>query len=273
MDTNTPESDPPADRIQALARGLRVLECVHAAGHPISVKEIAAGVGLRLATTYHLVNTLLYDGYLRRNDDRLLEPGRLPGRPEPQSTAVVRRALGRAAYAIDDVAVLARRAGAETRVAATAEVPGAACAGHYPPNAAGLSHLLAVGRVILAHETHGHAEHATELTRRLASERHEVFDEAELRDSLVEVAQRGHCTLVGDGDACVAAPIFDADRTVFGAIAVVVVPRRLHRAHDRLVAVTTTAAREITAALGGARPRPDDPAGSPSRRLPGPLEI
>jgi IclR family acetate operon transcriptional repressor len=257
MDTNTPEPDPPSDRIQALARGLRVLECVHAAGRPISVKEIAAGVGLRLATTYHLVNTLLYDGYLERNGDRLLEPGRLLGRPEPQNTAVVRRALGRAAYAIDDVAVLARLAGAETRVAATAEVPGATCAGHYPPNAAGLSHLLAVGRVILAHQTHGDAEQAIELTRRLASERDEVFDETELRDSLAEVAELGHCTLVGDGDACVAAPIFDADHAVFGAVAVVVVPRRMHRAHGHLVSVTTTAAREITAALRDGQPHAD----------------
>jgi len=257
MDTQTPEPDPPSDRIQALARGLRVLECVHAAGRPISVKEIAAVVGLRLATTYHLVNTLLYDGYLERNGDRLLEPGRLPGRPEPQNTAVVRRALGRAAYAIDDVAVLARLAGAETRVAATAEVPGATCGGHYPPNAAGLSHLLAVGRVILAHQTRDDAEDAIALTRRVASERDEVFDEAELRDSLAEVAQCGHCTLVGDGDACVAAPIFDGDHAVFGAIAVVVAPRRMHRAHDHLVAVTTTAAREITAALRCGQPQRD----------------
>jgi DNA-binding IclR family transcriptional regulator len=240
--------DAPADRIQALSRGLKVLEYVHAVGRPVGVKEIAAAVGLRLGTTYHLVNTLLHDGYLERNGDRLLRPGRSPGGGD-RGAIGVQRALGRAAYAVDDVAVMARLAGAETRVTAAAEVPGAESGGHYAPDSAGLSHMLAVGRVIIAHQSPEVAEQTIELTRRVASMRGELFDEAELRDSLKATSERSFCALVGEGDACVGAPIFNSDGSVFGAVAVVVPPRRLQRVLDQLVHTATTAAREIGAAL------------------------
>jgi IclR family transcriptional regulator, acetate operon repressor len=239
----------PADRIQSLSRGLRVLEYVHAAGRPVGVKEVAAGLELHLATTYHLVNTLLHEGYLVRDGRRLLRPGRLPGNSDRHDTLPLQRALGRAAYAVDDVAVLARLAGAETRVTAAAEVPGAACGGHYAPDAADLSHLLAVGRVILAFQAPDIAEQTIELTRRVAAERCELFDEAELRDSLGATAERGFCALVGEGDACVGVPVFSRDGEVLNAVAVVVPPRRLQRALDQLVATATVAAREISRAL------------------------
>ena len=74
-----PGESPPGDRIQSLSRGLRILEFVHTAERPVGIKEVAFGVGLQLPTAYHLVNTLLYDGYLERDDARLLRPGRLPG--------------------------------------------------------------------------------------------------------------------------------------------------------------------------------------------------
>jgi IclR family acetate operon transcriptional repressor len=251
--TTAPSSEAPSDRIQALARGLQILEYVHAAGRPVGVKEIAAGVDLHLATTYHLVNTLLYDGYLVRNGSRLLKPGRLPGSAERSGAVGVQRALGRAAYAVADVAVLARLAGAETRVTAAAEVPGAACAGHYAPDSVGLSHLLAVGRVILAYQPPDVADETIELTRRVAAILGELFDEAELRHSLQATAEQRYCAVVGEGDACVGAPVFNGDGAVFGAVAVVVPPRRLHRTLDHLVAAASVAAREIATALNAAQ--------------------
>lgn len=244
-----PGDEVPSDRIQALSRGLQVLEYVHGADRPVGVKQIAAGVGLHLATTYRLVNTLVYGGYLVRHGDRLLTLGRLPGKLTGYAAAPIQRALGRGAYAVDDVAVLARLSGATTSVKATAEVPGASCARHYSSGTAGLSHLLAVGRVILAHQDAAVIEATIELTRRVASSRGELFDEGELRNSLCETLERRYCALYGEGDACVAAPVFSRSGSPFGAVAVVVQPRRLHHALDYLVAAASMAAREITMAL------------------------
>jgi DNA-binding IclR family transcriptional regulator len=174
----------------------------------------------------------------------------------------VQRALGRAAFAVDDVAVMARLAGAETRVIATAEVPGAPCSGHYDRDATGLSHTLAVGRVILAHQPSEVAEEMIDLTRRTACARGDLFNEAELRDSLQATAERRFCVVVGEGDACVGAPVLGRDGSVHGAVAVVVEPRRLHRGLDRLVTAASAAAREISTALDSAAPSAGAPATS-----------
>jgi DNA-binding IclR family transcriptional regulator len=244
----------PADQIQGLSRGLRVLEQVHAAGRPVAVKEIAAAAGLNLSTVYHLVNTLLHEGYLVRTGDRLLVPGRVPGQGGGARAAGVQRALGRAAYAVDEVAVLARLDGVHTRVTATAEVPQAACAGHYRPQAACLSHLVAVGRVLIAYQPAEPAERLIELTARAAAVRGEVFDQGELRDDLQTTVDRGFCTLIGDGDACLAVPVTDGGEHAVAAVAVVIPPRRLRRELDRLVAVSSLAARELAAVLDLACP-------------------
>ena len=59
----------PTDLIQSVSRALRVLEQVTQADHPMPVKAIARRCGLNLSTTYHLMRTLCYEGYLVRQAD------------------------------------------------------------------------------------------------------------------------------------------------------------------------------------------------------------
>ena len=59
----------PTDLIQSVSRALRVLEQVTQADHPMPVKAIARRCGLNLSTTYHLMRTLCYEGYLVREAD------------------------------------------------------------------------------------------------------------------------------------------------------------------------------------------------------------
>ncbi|MEV0618616.1 helix-turn-helix domain-containing protein [Nonomuraea sp. NPDC050404] len=59
----------PSDLIRSVSRALRVLEEVSRADRPLSVKVIARRCGLNLSTSYHLVRTLSYEGYLRRRTD------------------------------------------------------------------------------------------------------------------------------------------------------------------------------------------------------------
>lgn len=59
-------SGEPTGLIQSVSRALRIIEQVSAAPRPVPVKVIARRCDLRLATAYHLVRTLSYEGYLVR---------------------------------------------------------------------------------------------------------------------------------------------------------------------------------------------------------------
>lgn len=58
----------PRDFVQSVGRALRILEVV-SVGPPLTVKAIARRSALNLSTTYHLVRTLAYRGYLTRLSD------------------------------------------------------------------------------------------------------------------------------------------------------------------------------------------------------------
>jgi DNA-binding IclR family transcriptional regulator len=57
----------PSDLVQSVSRALRVLEVVGASSTPLPAKAIARRCGLNLSTTYHLLRTLCYEGYLIRD--------------------------------------------------------------------------------------------------------------------------------------------------------------------------------------------------------------
>ena len=65
-----PDSDHRAPTlIQSVQRALRLVEAVAALDGRAQAKELAREVGLSLSTTYHLLRTLTYEGYLSRLDD------------------------------------------------------------------------------------------------------------------------------------------------------------------------------------------------------------
>jgi DNA-binding IclR family transcriptional regulator len=239
--------------VQALSRGLRVLEHVHRAGAPVAVRDIADAAGLNVSTAHHLVNTLVWEGYLLRGRDRRLTPGRAFA-TEGGASPAVSRALGRAAYAADDVAVLCRLEGGEAYIAEAAGVPGAASAGHYPTGARDLAHLLATGRVMLALGTPEQTETALRDTRALARERREIFDEDAIRADLERIRAQRFATLLGDAHGCVAAPVFAPDGSCTASVAIVVAPQRMRRELDRLVAVGRSAGYALTNALAEEAP-------------------
>lgn len=56
----------PSDLIQSVSRALRILEVVGDNRAGLNAKQIAQRSGLTLPTTYHLVRTLCYEGYMVR---------------------------------------------------------------------------------------------------------------------------------------------------------------------------------------------------------------
>ncbi|CAN5338861.1 IclR family transcriptional regulator C-terminal domain-containing protein [soil metagenome] len=61
--------DEPRDLVQSVSRALRVLEEVARFTEPVTVKAIARRAQLNLSTTYHLIRTLAYEGYVVRHQD------------------------------------------------------------------------------------------------------------------------------------------------------------------------------------------------------------
>ena len=59
----------PSDLIRSVSRALRVLEAVGQSARGLTVKQIARRCELTVATTYHLVRTLAYEGYVMRRED------------------------------------------------------------------------------------------------------------------------------------------------------------------------------------------------------------
>ncbi|MDN5808395.1 MAG: helix-turn-helix domain-containing protein [Brevibacterium sp.] len=58
--------------IGSVQRALRLLEAVAASEEAITAKHLARIVGLPLPTTYHLLRTLAFEGYLRKAGDGYL---------------------------------------------------------------------------------------------------------------------------------------------------------------------------------------------------------
>jgi DNA-binding IclR family transcriptional regulator len=59
----------PSDLIRSVSRALRVLEAVGQTPRGLTVKQIARRCELTTATTYHLIRTLAYEGYVARRED------------------------------------------------------------------------------------------------------------------------------------------------------------------------------------------------------------
>lgn len=55
--------------IASVRRALRLLEAIGEQDRPVPAKQLARHTGLPLPTTYHLLRTLAYDGYVHKLDD------------------------------------------------------------------------------------------------------------------------------------------------------------------------------------------------------------
>jgi IclR family transcriptional regulator, acetate operon repressor len=248
------QREAPSDLIQSLQRGLRVLELVAAAPEPLTPKEIAGALGVSLGTAYHLINTLAFEGYVVRGPRRVLLPGpRWGADPAPpaaeQLPVPALRALGRAAYAVDDVAVLTTLREGEAVVLAVEEVVGATSGGRYAPGARHLPHLTAAGRAMLAMLEGDRAAGALERLGMLARAQAELLDRARLDDELASARELGYAVEIADGEACVGAPVVAPDGSALGAVAAVVAPRRVRHQRDHLALTVRRTAAAIGRAL------------------------
>ncbi|GAA2220065.1 hypothetical protein GCM10010429_53570 [Micromonospora olivasterospora] len=139
-----------------MSRALRVLEAVGRAPKGLTVKQIARRCELTVATTYHLVRTLAYEGYvIRREDGTYIVGLEIADRYRELVTAfrgpaAVGEILRRAALDTGYTHYLGRFVGGQVAVTAVAE-------GHRSPYLEDLvpgfdegAHATALGKALLA---------------------------------------------------------------------------------------------------------------------------
>lgn len=148
--------DEPSDLIRSVSRALRVLESVGGTPRGLTVKQIARRCELTVATTYHLVRTLAYEGYIARREDgtyvvgleiadRYHELREALGGPPPV-TEVLRRAAQETGYSH----YLGRFIGNRVVLTAVAEGPRSPHLEDLIPGFDEGAHATALGKALLA---------------------------------------------------------------------------------------------------------------------------
>ncbi len=143
MATGVTESRPPS---QTLDRGLRVLEHVTESTTPLTIGEIATGVGMHRSITYRMLRTLEDHGLLARDEQGRYQPGAglavLAGRFTPTLRALAGPRLLRLAVATEKTAFLVVRHHEEAVTVEVVEPPAATAHVSYRP---GLKHPVTRG--------------------------------------------------------------------------------------------------------------------------------
>ncbi|MGW0432416.1 IclR family transcriptional regulator [Micromonospora sp. NPDC003197] len=146
----------PSDLIRSVSRALRVLEAVGRAPKGLTVKQIARRCELTVATTYHLVRTLAYEGYvIRREDGTYIVGLEVADRYRELVTAFrgppsVGEALRRAASESGFSHYLGRFVGGQVAITAVAEGPRSPYLEDLVPGFDEGAHATALGKALLA---------------------------------------------------------------------------------------------------------------------------
>lgn len=146
----------PSDLIRSVSRALRVLEAVGRAPKGLTVKQIARRCELTVATTYHLVRTLAYEGYvIRREDGTYIVGLEIADRYRELVTAfrgpaVVGETLRRAAVDSGYSHFLGRFVGGQVAITAVAEGARSPYLEDLVPGFDEAAHATALGKALLA---------------------------------------------------------------------------------------------------------------------------
>lgn len=218
-----------AKQIQAIERGLYVLESIMFNKEPVTATEIARQLGCHKSTVSHLTSTLIEQGYLRKvpGTNRLtLGPkvyraGRATGLSGEQIMRVP-PALKKLAAITNETAHLAELRGSHV-IYLVNEYPEKTLRVQTETGSVEAAHSTAVGKVLLAGLTDqevraiygdGELEAFTDGT---------VTDVTLLLEQLAQVREHGYATDRGEmtkGTGCVSAPVKDERGMVVAAVGI-----------------------------------------------------
>jgi DNA-binding IclR family transcriptional regulator len=146
----------PSDLIRSVSRALRVLEAVGQSPRGLTVKQVARRCDFTVATTYHLVRTLAYEGYVIRRENGTYVLGLeiadryrelvLAFRGPPAVLDAMRRAAAETGY----THVLGRFVGGRVAITGTVEGHRTPLTDELVPGYDDAAHATALGKALLA---------------------------------------------------------------------------------------------------------------------------
>jgi IclR family transcriptional regulator, acetate operon repressor len=238
-------------RIRSVAKAVAILQHLAAAPAPQTAREVAEALGMPVATTYHLLDTLVAERMLVKDSRRLYHLG--PG-VSALATALHRRSapppyllgpLRRLAEATRETAYLSAPQGDDVVLLHAIEGSHAVLVRSLTPGFRGNAHARASGKAVLAHR-------ADMLERLLARgplpalTANTITDEPRLREELDEVRVRGYAVDREEftpGVSGVSAPVLERGAAIASYTVATPTARFVER-RDELVAAVLAAARD-----------------------------
>jgi IclR family acetate operon transcriptional repressor len=244
----------PADIVQSVVRGLSILELV--AGHqaPLRAQDVAAFSGLRVATTYHLLNTLVHAGYLRKEDGAFTLASKVAElysqydrhlRPSPASLA----AIHRLAAVSEETAYVSRWYQGDVTIAAVAEGRRAVRVTGLHVGVSGHAHARASGKVLLAFGPQDRLEEYLARSPLEPRTNRTIVEPAALRKELDAIRQRRYSIdreEFVEGVCCLAAPVLDETGTASLALTITIPATRFAEVHNTASSLLIREAEAVT---------------------------
>jgi DNA-binding IclR family transcriptional regulator len=204
----------PKDLVQSVRRAMQLMEIIGSEPN-LSVKQMARRLELNSTTAYHLIRTLVYEGYLIRDDlgnysmgpavsDRFRDLSRALRGPETVQHTL-RRAVAESGYSH----FVARFVGGRVTVTAVADGPYSPWLEDLVPGFDDAAHATALGKALLAMvEPHRRERYLKEAGMRAFTDA-TITDQAALEADLLAGRKRGMQIETGQyrpGLACGAVP-------------------------------------------------------------------
>ncbi len=244
-------ADPPsATLIGSVQRAMRLLECVAAHEYGAPAKQLARETGLALPTAYHLLRTLVHEGYLRRDKglfflgeaaERLSSSG---AEQKRRSTVVDTMARWRDAIGVPVYYAMYREG--EIEVMCVSDTPGNPAVEEWA-DFRETGHAHAIGQCLLsqldedARRDHLHRYPVRPITPYTVRDGHSLLKRLERMRRMTPVTERQEYAL---GTLCAAIPI-----TVGTTAATMAISLPLHQA-DRLLPAAQRLQHEVGRRLG-----------------------
>jgi len=234
--------------ITSVQRAFRLLEAVSAHQNGAPAKQLARETGLPLATAYHLLRTLVHDGYLRKLDDGgfvlgdKLQVMQSTGRGQALLSRV-RPTLSALRDELTTAAYLTFYEEGEIRVAEIVDGPRAPRVDLWV-GFEGAGHATALGKAVLREldeenrKDYLSRHHLADLTPRTITSRPELLRRLDTSPVAPAVTDLEEYAL---GTVCVAVPVYSGD--TLGSLGVSMPVDRLSRVQDVRARLISTANR------------------------------
>lgn len=248
--------------LQTVERALAFLEVVASSPRSLTVKDVAAHLGVPITTCYHLLNTLVAQGYLEKAPDHTLRIGfqaavLYDGYRRGYSTQQeMNEFVTRLAQQTAETAWLSMLVNDSVVLTAFADGPQAVRATGLYIGLSGMEHVRSAGRAVMAFLDDEHAERILQAALSSTPPAQIPQIRATLAKDLAVVRERGWALDDQDynvGIVGVAAPFFRDDGDVAGAVGIWAPAARAHTRLEAIADTVVAAAKTATTVFGAAR--------------------